>query len=166
MPAKRVCAGAFAGFIKFTMTKIAAILFSAGLLLAACSKTETPVAKMDERVNFQTLEANRAQAAANAEFNAQGYRAENPRFTEGFKIITHTDSTIDNNCPQGDGWASVSIMRVNDKQVEKYTVKCSTVSAALGCYLESDFAKKSFASDEGKCQPQDKVPFPLPKIAK
>ena len=136
------------------------------VILAACGKSEAPVTKLDTRVNFQTLEANRTQAQANAEFNAQKYRAENPRFDEGFKIVGHTDSTITNDCPQGDGWASISIMKVDGKNVEKYTVKCSTVSGSLGCYLDKDFEKKSFARDDGQCQPQDKVPFPLPKIAK
>lgn len=41
--------------------------------------------------------------------------------------------------------------------------KCSTVSAALGCYTKADFVTKPFAKDEGTCQPTNKVPFPLPE---
>ena len=52
------------------------------------------------------------------------------------------------------------------KTIEKFKVKCSTVSASLGCYLEDDFAKKPFAAEEGRCQPINKVPFPLPKLVK
>jgi hypothetical protein len=125
--------------------------------LAACGKDE---------VKFDTLEDARAQGRANALFNAAAYRAENPRFDQGFKIVSHGDSTQAPDCPQGDGWATVSIMKVENKNVEKYTIKCSTVSAALGCYLEDDFSKKPFASDENTCQSTAKVPFPLPKIAK
>lgn len=124
--------------------------------LAACK---------DEKVSFQTLEDARAQGRANAEFNAQLYRAENPRFTD-HKIVSHGDSTQSPECPQGDGWASVSLLSVHGKDVEKYSLKCSTVSQALGCYLESDFIKKPFAAEENKCQETSRVPHPLPKLGK
>lgn len=131
------------------------IIASVLSMLAACGK--------QEEVSFDTLESARAQARANAEFNARTYRAENPRFTN-HKIMAHGDSTQSPTCPQGDGWATLNIMAVEGKEVEKFTVKCSTVSASLGCYMESDFIKKPFASEEGHCQPTSKVPFPLPKI--
>lgn len=130
----------------------------AALVLVGCGKEV-------EKVSFNTLEDARAQARLNAEFNAAAYRAENPRFTD-HKIVSHGDSTQSPECPQGDGWATVSIMSVNGKEVDKFTVKCSTVSAALGCYLENDFKKKPFATEEGRCQDVNKVPFPLPKIGK
>jgi hypothetical protein len=126
--------------------------------LAACGKKD--------EVKFDTLEDARSQARANALFNAQAYRAENPRFDEGFKIVSHGDSSQTPDCPQGDGWATVSLMKVENKQVEKYTIKCSTVSPSIGCYIEADFQKKPYASEEGTCQSTNKVPFPLPKIAK
>ncbi|MDD5028506.1 MAG: hypothetical protein PHH58_03235 [Rhodoferax sp.] len=90
----------------------------------------TACGKKDEPVSFATLEDARAQARANGEYNAQLYRAENPRFTD-HKIVAHGDSTQSPECPQGDGWASNTIMSVNGKVVEKYKVKCSTVSASL-----------------------------------
>lgn len=125
--------------------------------LSACSKPE--------EVSFATLEDARNQARGNGEFNAQLYRAENPRFTS-HKIVSHGDSTQSPACPQGDGWATNSIMLVNGKDVDKFVVKCSTVSQSLGCYTEADFVKKPFAAEEGKCQPVNKVPFPLPKLGK
>lgn len=125
--------------------------------LAACTSDE---------VSFNTLEDARAQARANGEYNAQLYRAENPRFDGRYKIVAHGDSTQSPTCPQGDGWATNSIMAVDAKALEKYTLKCSTVSQALGCYLDTDFTKKPFASEEGKCQSLSKVPFPLPKLGK
>lgn len=126
------------------------------LALSACSSKE-PVA-------FNTLEDARTTARDNGLFNAQQYRADNPRFDEGFKIVSHGDSTQTAECPQGDGWASVAIMRVAGKEVEKYTAKCSTVSAALGCYLDKDFEKKAFARQENHCDAS--LPFPLQKLAK
>lgn len=148
---------------KFNMKKtslaLALVLAIAGL--SACG----PQSKEAEGVSFATLEDARTQARANGEYNAQLYRAENPRFTN-HKIVSHGDSTQTNECPQGDGWASNTIMSVEGKVVEKFKVKCSTVSTALGCYLEDDFAKKPFASEENHCQQLNKVPFPLPKLAK
>lgn len=132
---------------------LAICLFTA---LSACS---------EKKVAFDTLEDARAQARANALYNAQAYRAESPRMT-GFDIVSHGDSTQSPQCPQGDGWASVNLLKVDGKQVEKYSIKCSTVSAALGCYLDADFQKKPFAKEENSCQETNKVPFPLPKLVK
>lgn len=140
--------------MKFTKTLLIA---AAVLALTACGP---------DKISFNTLEDARNQGRANADYNAAAYRAENPRFDNSFKLVGHGDSTQSNVCPQGDGWATLSIMKVDGKMVDKYTLKCSTVSAALGCYLDSDFVKKNFARDEGNCQPLEKVPFPLPRIAK
>lgn len=142
------------------MNKTILVIALAAIGLAACNKPNH-----QEPVSFNTLEDARQQARANGEYNAQLYRAENPRFTD-HKIVSHGDSTQSPDCPQGDGWATNTIMSVNGKVVEKFVVKCSTVSSSLGCYLDTDFVKKPFAGEEGKCQPANKVPFPLPKIAK
>lgn len=139
-----------------TFTTLAAV--AAALTLSACSKSE---------VSFDTLEDARNTGRENALFNAATYRAENPRL-EGTRIVSHGDSTQANGCPQGDGWASVSFLNVSGegkgKEVEKYVAKCSTVSAALGCYLDKDFANKPFARQENRCD--SSLPFPLKKIAK
>ena len=89
-----------------------AIALCAALALSACGSKEEPV-------SFATLEDARAQARANGEYNAQLYRAENPRFTD-HKIVSHGDSTQSPDCPQGDGWASNTLMSVNGKQIEKF----------------------------------------------
>ena len=139
-----------------TLTTIASI--AASLLLGACSKSA---------VSFDTLEDARNTGRENALFNAATYRAENPRL-EGTRIVSHGDSTQGPDCPQGDGWASVSFLNVTGegkgKEVEKYVAKCSTVSAALGCYLEKDFSNKPFARQENRCDTS--LPFPLKRIAK
>lgn len=128
----------------------------AAFALAACGKKE---------VAFDTLEDARAQARANGLWNAKMYVAENPRF-DNHSVVSHGDSSQTPDCPQGDGWATVSIMKVEGKVIEKFVAKCSTVSGTVGCYLEADFKKKPYANEEGSCQPTSKVPFPLPKIAK
>jgi ABC-type uncharacterized transport system auxiliary subunit len=142
-----------------TMTLTTLLSLACAAMLAACG----PSSNKTEPVSFSTLETARAQAIANAEFNAKAYRAANPRFTD-HKIMSHGDSTQSPDCPQGDGWATLNVMRVEGKDVEKFTIKCSTVSLSLGCYMEPDFVKKTFANEEGHCQPINKVPFPLPKI--
>jgi hypothetical protein len=65
-------------------------------------------------------------------------------------------------CPQGDGWASIDFMAKDMRMT--YSVKCSTVSLALGCMTGDDFKKKQYAEEEGHCQNLNKVPFPLPKL--
>ena len=119
------------------------------LVLAGCSSPE---------VWFSTVEDARAQAKDNAAQNAQLFRASNADPKCG--IYSRGDSTISNVCPNGDGWASIDLKCPDG--VRK--LKCSTVSVALGCMAEDDFKSKSYATDEGKCQPLNKVPHPLPKL--
>lgn len=139
------------------MKKNLIIAIAALVALTGCSE------KKD--VSFQTLEDGRAQARANAEYNAIQYRTENPRM-QGLKIVSHGDTTQSPECPQGSGWATLSIMNVNKElaSTEKYKVVCSTVSAAQGCFLESDFEKTPHSKESNQCN--SKLPFPLPKVAK
>jgi hypothetical protein len=55
---------------------------------------------------------------------------------------------------------------INPEKTALKKVKCSTVSANTGCLEDSDFKTKPFAADDGHCQATNKVPYPLPKIAK
>lgn len=116
-------------------------------------------------ISHNSLEDARAQSRSNAEYNAAAYRAENPRM-DGLKIVGHGDAYQTPECPQGSGWAGLSIMNVDkDRQtVEKYKVVCSTTSATLGCYLEADFQKLPYAKTQNSCD--TKLPYPIPKIAK
>lgn len=136
--------------------KIKLALVAASLVLAACGHKD---------VSFNTLEDARAQARSNAEFNATAYRSESPRM-QGLKIVGHGDTTQDAACPQGSGWATLSIMNVNKElaSVEKYKVVCSTVSTAQGCFIETDFQKTPHAKEENHCNTS--LPFPLPKLGK
>ena len=131
------------------------ILILTALTLVACGP---------ESVSFDTLETARTQAKANAEWNAQGFRAANPQYANT-AIEMQGDSTQDPKCPQGDGWASGKLIDKADP-ARKLALKCSTVSGAVGCMPQADFEKKPYARDDGQCQDTSKVPFPIPKIAK
>lgn len=109
-----------------------------------------------EKVSFNTAEESRVQARENSKELAQVFRAEN-----GYADWTLTlrgDSTITQECPQGDGWASIDLR----KGPETIKLKCSTVSAGIGCMTAKDFKSKSYAREDGSCNKD--VPFPLPKI--
>lgn len=128
---------------------------AAALMLVACGK---------QTVSFETLETNRSNAKANAEYNAQKFRAESPQYSNT-ALEVQGDSTQSPSCPQGDGWASAKLV---DKAnpAAKVALKCSTISGTVGCMTNQDFEKKPYASDDGRCQDTSKVPFPIPKIAK
>ena len=123
--------------------------------LAACGKDE---------VSFDTLETNRANAKANAEYNALGFRAGSAQYAN-YSLEVQGDSTQSPTCPQGDGWASAKMV-AKDNPAIKVALKCSTVSGTVGCMTADDFTKKPYAADDGSCQAVSKVPFPIPKIAK
>jgi hypothetical protein len=129
------------------------ITISTFSLLAACGP---------DKVSFDTLESARTQGKANAEFNATVYRAAQKYDAN---IVAQTDSTMTPECPQGDGWASVKLID-NTNPARQVGLKCSTVSGSVGCMTDAEFKTKVYAGDDGRCQATDKVPFPLPKIAK
>ena len=129
-------------------------IIAAAIALAACGNTE---------VSFASLEEAKGTARENALWNAQRYRQENV-LLKGWDIVGRGDSAQDNACPQGDGWATMDF--VNPEKTRVVKTKCSTVSANTSCLEDADFKTKPFAADDGHCQPTNKVPYPLPKIAK
>lgn len=135
------------------MKKVLFASFVLVLSVSACNDTK--------KVSFDTVEQARSQAKANAEWNATSFRATT---YPDFDMLSRGDSSQLPECPQGDGWASIDLISKNKIQTIK--LKCSTVSPNIGCLTESDFKSKAYAQDDGKCQSTDKVPFPLPKIAK
>ena len=141
------------------MKKTIAIL---ALIVTALSLTACGEAK---KVTPDRLEEARSTAKSNSEFNAQMYKASNPRFTADFAIIARSDDTQDAKCPQGDGWADLSIMRVQGKEVDKTQLVCSTYSSSVGCYRKEDFEKTpNLAQQNGRCNSE--VPYPLPVLKK
>lgn len=118
-----------------------------------------------EKVSPDRLEEARQTAKDNATMNAQLYRAANPRFTGDYSIVSRSDDGQNPSCPQGDGWAQVSIMKVDGKQVDKTVLMCSTYSTSVGCYREEDFNKlENLAKQNSGCNKD--VPFPLPVLKK
>ena len=114
-----------------------------------------------DKLSFDSVESSRKQANENSEYNAKTYRTTHPEFA-GFTISMAGDSTQSATCGQGDGWASINL--VNLDQQEKVPLKCSTVSEQLGCMTDDDFKSKAYASQDGRCNAD--IPFPLPKIQK
>jgi hypothetical protein len=132
---------------------IASVVISV-LALSACKESE---------VSFASLEEAKGTARENAMFNAQMYRQSNILY-KGWDIIGRGDSSQTNACPQGDGWATVEL--VNPEKTRLVKAKCSTVSGNTGCLEDADFKTKQFAGEDGQCAPLNRVPYPLPKIAK
>jgi hypothetical protein len=154
---------------------IVALLALALLFVSACSKEEAPRPPTAEELRAQALanseknaklqdllEQQRSTALNNAVSNAANYFASNPRFDASWKTVGHTDDQISPSCPQGSGWAWVSIMKVEGKDVQKKRIWCSTASASVGCYIEDDFLKGPFAKQSTACDAN--LPHPLKPI--
>jgi hypothetical protein len=146
---------------KFFVSVMSVLL--AVMMLSACTSKED-AARLEKPVAFDTVEQARAQARDNAGWNAQNYRANSPQYQQ-FNVQNNGDSTQANDCPQGDGWASLKL--VNPANVNTIIkIKCSTVSGGIGCMTEDEFKQKpAYSVQEGHCQPTTVVPFPLPKIS-
>jgi hypothetical protein len=140
-------------FFPQTLTALSAVL-----LIAACSEKPAPI-------TANNLEEARQTAKANSEFNAKLYKAANPRFTSDYSIVGRSDDSQNTACPQGDGWAELSIMKVEGKTVDKTVLMCSTYSTSVGCYRKEDFDKNAnLAKLNGPCSGE--VPFPIPVLNK
>jgi len=108
--------------------------------------------------SFQTTEEQRKTVHDNVELLANKFRAENQ--LGQYDLYLRGDSTISNECPQGDGWATVDL--VDRKSNQKVALKCSTYSEGIGCMTEEDFKKKRYAQEDNNCNKD--VPFPIPHI--
>lgn len=126
--------------------------------LAAASDLVAP--RMME-VSFAVLEEARATARRNAEISAERWRMQLYR---DFDIVSRGDSTQSPECPQGDGWATIDLVSPDKSKVVQ--LKCSTVSASIGCLKADDFKTKAYANEDGTCQPTRRVPYPLPRFSK
>lgn len=150
-------------------------------LMTGCGQNESEKAaaaakdaqiKIDQaaarRATFEFLAEERQAVKNNVTKSAASYRADNPRL-DGMDMVAHTDSTISAECPQGDGWASVSFLErdpniKNRKQaVEKVEVYCSTVDEAIGCFTKEVFQNKAvYAKQNDHCDVS--LPSPLPRF--
>lgn len=136
----------------FMMVFVALTFFA---FMQGCSSDPAPE-------SLATLEQQRDIVRENTMLNAQLFRSADARLSN-YKIIPNGDSTQSPRCPQGDGWATLTLvdMAINDEK----TIKCSTYSRSISCVYSQEFTKKSYAADDGKCQSIEKVPYPIPKIA-
>lgn len=108
------------------------------LILAGCK----------ENVSDEKLEELKSTAKANALFNANVYRAQNPVFKD-YSIVAGFDSTQTKDCPNGDGWITEKFMTQTGIVVP---VKCSTVSESNGCMTDAELkGKENLASQDGQC---------------
>jgi hypothetical protein len=131
------------------MNKIIAVALVCGAF--SCKK---------EKVSFDTAEESRKIARENSSALAKSFRAES--HLEDYDLMFRGDSTITVECPQGDGWASIDL--VNRKTSEVIKIKCSTVSAGMGCLTDLDFKQRAvYANQDGSCNKD--IPFPLPKVS-
>ena len=137
-----------------TLAAACTVAAIAAATLAACGKTQPDA-------SFASLEDARGTARSNAMWNAQAYRTSNP-LLKGYDILGRGDSSQTNSCPQGDGWATMDF--ISQDKTARVAVRCSTVSANLGCLEDADFKTKSYAAEDNHCQPPSKVPYHLPKI--
>ena len=131
------------------------ILLTSGLVVSSVflfgCKTE---------VSFESLESARTIVNAIAHFNAAKFRAENGY--EKLNMLVRGDSTQQNVCPQGDGWASVDLIDANSKQ-PVVKLKCSTVSPNIGCMTADDFKSRlQYSAQENQCNTS--LPYPPKKI--
>ena len=131
------------------MKKIVILL---ALLASACSQ---------DKVSFDSLESARKQANENSEFNAQVFRTQHPEFQQSSILVAADSSQIDT-CPQGDGWATLTLLAPD--KITKTALKCSTASSGLGCLTDADFKTKAYAQQDGSCD--SSLPFPVNKIQK
>ena len=115
----------------------------------------------NQELSFDSVESARIQANENSEYNAKSFRQSHAEYA-GYSISMRGDSTQSTKCGQGDGWASIDLVKVDEGK--KVYLKCSTVSAATGCINDIDFKARSYAAQDGKCDKS--IPFPLPKIQK
>lgn len=138
---------------------------SRSVSIAALALTAALVVGCKDEVSADRLEEARAIAKDNATMNAQLYRAANPRFTGDYSIVARSDDGQKPSCPQGDGWASVSVMKVEGKAIDKTVLMCSTYSSSVGCYREEDFNKNENLSKQNSGCNKD-VPYPLPVLKK
>lgn len=136
------------------MKLLTCVSIIAALFLSACG---------DNKVSQDVLEGQRQIAKSNAEFNAAVYKAQNPRFTSEFAIVSRSDDMQSPACPQGDGWAELSIMRVEGKTVDKTVLYCSTFSSSVGCYRKEDFDKSPTLSKQNNVCNKD-IPQPFKSL--
>jgi hypothetical protein len=136
---------------KRKLMKRIAIIAAVALALAACGE-EVPTSIVDQ---------NQIISRENAMLNARSFVRQ--MGWEGTNVVGDSDSTISKSCRYGDGWASIKVAKDGTTFAK---LKCQTNGMGKGmngCLQEAEFAKKDYASQDGKC---DSSITELPKLGK
>lgn len=101
-----------------------------------------------DKASFETVESNKSIAKENAIISAKKWRSTHK--PNGI-VDTHGDSSVTEDCVQGDGWASVKVLDPENGTVLA-ELKCSTYSKADGCLVKAEFQKCPYLNEqEGSC---------------
>ena len=126
------------------------LVIAALVLLAGCK---------EEKLSFDSLESARKQANDNSEFNANAFRQHHPEYS-AYSIDMRGDSTQSAECGQGDGWASIDLVKITGQIKDVVSLKCSTTAASIGCLTDEDFKTRPYAPQNNVCNPDITLPFP------
>jgi hypothetical protein len=117
----------------------------------------------DNKVSQKELNTNMATANENSSYNAKTWKALHPEVSD-FVIEAKGDSTQSKECLQGDGWATIDLVKITKDNREVVILKCSTISAQIGCRTKTDYdTTAAYANQANKCN--SAIDVPLEKIA-
>lgn len=119
-------------------------LLAAVFITVACAPEPAPAVSAPRVDELRTISRD------NAALNASAY-ARTVHGGEVERIIAQSDSTIGDECPNGDGWGSVTLLLKGGEQVP---LQCQTNGSGKGidgCMTKEDFAGKSYGAEAGKC---------------
>jgi hypothetical protein len=130
---------------------IAAALIAATIGFTACG---------DSKVPLDVIDTNQTVSRLNAQKNADAYFAivwpegtvESVQGAKPVRALMQADSSINQSCRFGDGWATGDILFSNGRKQE---IKCQTNGNGKGingCLTTVEFLKKDYASADKKCQ--------------
>jgi hypothetical protein len=108
---------------------------------------------------LKQVEASREHARQNVSQLAEAWQKANG--FELYHLVVRDDPTISADCPQGDGWAEAALMDKTTQQTVRL-LKCSTVSASLGCMTSATFDGTAHRREEDVCNTA--LPAPLPRL--
>ena len=103
-----------------------------------------------KKVSSDKAEQNMAIAKANATRNAKLFIANDPRYAQ-YGVVSNGDSSINEKCPNGDGWATIQL--ISPDNTETVELKCSSTSLARGCLTTDEFKKRPDYIDR-QCNPE------------
>src|SRR3954451_17423721 len=120
-----------------------AIVAAVVLTCAACRSSHD-----GGKASHEDVEASRATARENVPRLGQEWKKTNDFGL--YRLDVRDDPTIGPGCPQGDGWADAALVDKTTTQTVRL-LKCSTVSASLGCMTSATFDGTAHKQEDGVC---------------